>query len=306
MSRIENPHTGKSYGVKAVCKTLGKSRSTHYARKRRATQTGAPPPCRRGPKPPVSDGELLALIRADLDASLFAMEGYRKVWARLRFVQKLRVGKHRVLRLMREHNLLSPLRVPARPENAHDGTIIPIGPNLMWGTDGTQVYTLQEGNVWIFAAEDHYSAECVGWYVAKYGSHLAALEPIKQGLEARFGGVDQQIALGLSLRRDNGPQYIAEGFHQQVRYWGVAISPAFAYEPETNGCIERFWRTLKEQCIYGRTFNIRAEVEAAVRRFVENYNRHWRIERLGFKTPIEARESYGKSTAQSTPQPTAA
>ncbi len=56
------------------------------------------------------------------------------------------------------------------------------------------------------------------------------------------------------------------------------------YEPQTNGCIERFWRTLKEQCIRGRTFETLAEIETAVRRFIEDYNRHWRIERLGFKT----------------------
>lgn len=299
MSRTVNPHTNKPYGVKAVCKTLSLPRSTVYARKQRAAAPGVVP-ARRGPKPKVPDTELLALIRADLDASLFTMEGHRKVHARLRFVQGVRVGKARVLRLMREANLLSPLRVPQRPEKAHLGTIIPIAPNLMWGTDGTQIYTLQDGNVWLFAAEDHYTTECVGWHVAKIGSHLAALEPIKQGLEARYGGVDEQIARGLSLRRDNGPQYTAEGFHRQVRHWGISVSAAFPYEPQTNGCIERFWRTLKEQCTYGRVFYTLAEVEAAVRRFVENYNRHWRIERLGFKTPIEARLSHINPEPQTT------
>ena len=299
MSRTVNPHTGKSYGVQAVCKTLAVPRSTHYARKQRA-QAPPPAPARRGPKPKVPDAELLALIRADLDASRFTMEGYRKVWARLRFVLKVRVGKHRVLRLMREHNLLSPLRVPARPEKAHEGTIIPMGPNLLWGTDGTQVYTLQDGNAWIFAATDHFNAECVGWHVAKFGNHQAALEPIKQGLETRYGGVGEQVALGLSLRRDNGPQYLAEGFHRQVRHWGITISPALVYEPETNGCIERFWRTLKEQCIYGRVFNTLADLEAAVRRFIEDYNRHWRVERLGFKTPSEARKNHINPEPQTT------
>ena len=299
MSRLVSPHTGERYGVKTVCEVLGKPRSTHYARKGRANPA-ASAPRKRGPKPAVDDASLLAMIQTEIETSLFIMEGHRKIWARLRFVRGVRVGKHRVLRIMREHNLLSPMRVPARPANPHTGTIIPIGPNLMWGTDGTQVYTLAEGNVWIFGAVDHYSDECVGWHVAKFGGHLAALEPLKMGLEARFGGVGEQQALGLSLRRDNGPQYLAEGFHQQVRYWGITISPAFAYQPETNGVIERFWRTLKEQCIYGRVFNTRAEVEAAVLRFVENYNRHWRIERLGYKTPIEARQSHVNPEPQTT------
>lgn len=300
MSRLVSPHTGQPYGVKAVCEVLGKPRSTHYARQQRPGAGPRPAAGKRGPKPAVPDGELLALIRADLENSRFTMEGYRKVWARLRFVQGVRVGKNRVLRLMREHNLLSPLRAPARPEKAHAGTIIPIGPNLLWGTDGTQVYTLLDGNGWIFAATDHYNTECIGWHVAKVGNHLAALEPIKQGLETRYGTVGQQVALGLSLRRDNGPQYLAEGFHRQVRHWGIAISPALPYEPETNGCIERFWRTLKEQCIYGRVFNTLAEVEAVVRRFIEDYNRYWRVERLGFMTPLEARQSHVNPQPQTT------
>ena len=116
-------------------------------------------------------------------------------------------------------------------------------------------------------------------------------------MTAHFGSTESQAALGLSLRRDNGPQYISDDFHQQIRYWGITPSAALPYEPETNGVIERFWRTLKEQCIYGRVFKNLAEVEAAVRAFIANYNQFWRIERLGFMTPIEARLACQLNTA---------
>ncbi len=60
---------------------------------------------RRGPKTKYSDAELTEKIRAVIAESPFHGEGHRKVWARLRF-QEVRASKARVLRLMREAQLL--------------------------------------------------------------------------------------------------------------------------------------------------------------------------------------------------------
>ena len=104
-----------------------------------------PPAKRRGPKPAISDQALLVAIEADLEASPWEGEGYRKVWARLRVCRDIRVARKRVLRLMRENNLLSPHRCRRRGGNPHDGEIITHAPNLMWGTDGVRVFTVDAG-----------------------------------------------------------------------------------------------------------------------------------------------------------------
>ena len=57
----------------------------------------------------------------------------------------------------------------------------------------------------------------------------------------------------------------------------------------SNGVIERFFRTLKEQAIWGRTFRTAAEVRAAVSDFVARYNAAWRLERLGYLSPLDYR-----------------
>ena len=59
------------------------------------------------------DAALVEAIRALLAGSPFHGEGYRKIWARLRFAG-IRTSKRRVLRLMREHGLLAPGRVGRR------------------------------------------------------------------------------------------------------------------------------------------------------------------------------------------------
>ena len=59
------------------------------------------------PVGPMPDEALFAVIRKLLAASPFHGEGHRKVWARLRFAG-IRTSRRRVLRLMREHDLLAP------------------------------------------------------------------------------------------------------------------------------------------------------------------------------------------------------
>ena len=54
----------------------------------------------------------------------------------------------------------------------------------------------------------------------------------------------------------------------QRRYWGNHPSFAFVEEPETNGVVERWNRTLKEQAVYGRVFQNLADVRAAVAEFL--------------------------------------
>ncbi len=154
-----------------------------------------------------------------------------------------------------------------------------------------RVFTVDDGWVWIFAAMEHWNAECVGWHVCKVGSRFAALEPISQGLVRIYGSVDAEVARGLALRMDHGSQYLSDHFQKQIRFWGITPSFGFVEEPETNGVAERFNRTLKEQAIHGKIFRNIDEVRAAVGEFVQRYNTQWRLEKLGFRTPVEARDA---------------
>jgi len=296
MSRETSAGTGKPYGLERVCRVLEFPRSTIYAQ-RQAARVVPLHPARRGPKPKVSDADLLAAIRADLAASPFTGEGHRKVWARLRILCDIRVGRSRVLRLMREHQLLSPHRRPQGAPVLHDGTITTERPNEMWGTDGIRIETVDEGWVWVFSAVDHFDACCVGIHAVKIGNRFAALQPIAQGLQSEFGATGADAGRGLVLRMDNGTQYTADDFLNQVKFWGIAPSFAFVAEPQTNGVAERFNRTLKEQAIHGRVFKNVKELRAAVTAFKERYNHHWRLEKLGFMSPLEARQAYAMRKA---------
>jgi hypothetical protein len=77
---------------------------------------------------------------------------------------------------------------------------------VMWGTDGTKLFTIDDGWSWLFSAVKHWNAECVGWHVAKTGDRFAALQPLSMAVKQRFGSVAAGSARGLTLRMDNGSQ----------------------------------------------------------------------------------------------------
>ncbi len=174
----------------------------------------------------------------------------------------------------------------------HDGTIINTDrPNKMWGTDGIRIETVDEGWVWVFSAVDHCDACCVGIHAVKIGKRFAALQPISQGLHSDFGATGADAGRGLTLRMDHGTQYTTDDFLNPTKFWGIAPSFAFVAEPQTNGVAERFNRKLKEQAIHGRIFRNVEAVRVAVTTFKERYNHHWRLEKLGFRSPLEARQA---------------
>ena len=200
MSAATSPGTGLAYGLQRVCAAWGFARSSFYAMKSRQQATAERPPAkRRGPKPSISDEALLVAIEADLEASPWEGEGHRKVWARLRVCRGIRVSRKRVLRVMRENNLLSPHRCRRRGGNPHVGEIITHAPNLMWGTDGVRVFTVDDGWGWIFTAIEHWNAECVGWHVCKRGDRFAALQPISMGLARLYASTSAGAARGAGL-----------------------------------------------------------------------------------------------------------
>ncbi len=251
MSQAQSPSTGRKYGLARVLAVWGQPRSTFYARRQRARRAVAPQ--RRGPKTNYTDGELLEKIRAILAASPFHGAGHRKIWARLR-VQGVRTSKPRLLRLMRENQLPGPQRQLAPVvEKSHAGSIVTSEPNRMWGADATATVTLAEGQVTVFAAVDHCTAECVGIHAVKRATRFEALEPLRRGVREHFGAFGPQAAAGLRIRHDHGSQSMSDHFQRELRFPGMESSPAFVREPEGKAALSVSSALLKNSSTGGGT-----------------------------------------------------
>jgi hypothetical protein len=70
-----------------------------------------------------------------------------------------------------------------------------------------------------------------------------------------IGTFGKDVARGLAIRCDWGPQYVADAFRVELPWLGMTHSPSFVGEPECNSVIERFLRTPKEQCVWLHRFD---------------------------------------------------
>ncbi len=161
----------------------------------------------------------------------------------------------------------------------------------MQGIDATAGFTVRDGQVPIFAMIDHCPACCLGIYVARRGTRFEALEPVRQAVREQFGGLREGVALGVKLRHDHGSQFLSDDFQRKIRFPGLESSPAFVREPEGNGSIERFFRTLKEQLLWVRPFETVEELAEALEEFRPRCNEHWLMERLRFQSPRQAHQA---------------
>ena len=214
MSAATSPGTGLAYGLRRVCAAWGMARSSFYAMTS-GQHAEQPPAKRRGPKPAISDQALLVAIEADLEASPWEGEGYRKVWARLRVCRDIRVARKRVLRLMRENNLLSPHRCRRRGGNPHA-----VRSSLMPRTScgAPMAFGCSRWTTAGAGSSPPSSLERRAWHVCKRGDRFAALQPISMGLAGLYGSTAAGAARGLALRMDHGSQYLSDHFTNQIKF----------------------------------------------------------------------------------------
>ena len=249
MSQALSPSFARCYGLARVARVWKISRASVY----RSLKETPPNTITRRPGPvgACSDAELADHIRRQIDASRLHGEGYRKLWARLRFAG-VRASPRRVRRVMRENGLLAPHRVLRTEAKLHDGTIVTDKVNEMWGTDMTQTITIREGRANVFVAVEHANSEVVGIHVSRSANRFEALEPMRQGVHRCFGAIAPGVARGLKLRHDHGSNYMSgrRNAVRRVKALGYnsfcALATAATRRPRVHiGAADR-WRGSKE------------------------------------------------------------
>jgi putative transposase len=140
----------------------------------------------------------------------------------------------------------------------------------------------------VFAIVDHCTGEA--WVdTAARMDRWAATDLLREAILDRFGSVEAGAAAGLKLRHDGGRCFRSGPDQAEIDHLGIDRSPAFVYEPETNGVVEKFLQTLKEQILWIERFDTLEQLRARVRQSARDYNEHWRLERHGYRSPRQAR-----------------
>jgi len=129
-------------------------------------------------------------------------------------------------------------------------------------------------------------------YVSNRARRFEAIEPIRKAVEYVFGECGKNVADGVRLRHDCGSAYLSNYFQDEVEFLGLESSPAFVRQPEGNGVVERFFKTLKEQLLWLKRFDSIESLSGAVDEFVGRYNSSWMVAKHGYLSPLQARKQF--------------
>jgi putative transposase len=86
---------------------------------------------------------------------------------------------------------------------------------------------------------------------------------------------------------DNGPQFIAKDFKEFIRLCGMTHVKTSPYYPQSNGKMERWYKTLKGECIRVKAPSSLADARRIVAEFVAHYNEVRLHSAIGYVTPAD-------------------
>jgi len=278
---------GRRAPIRLVLRVAGLSSAAWYDTRPRKEVTKHLKP---GPKTRFSDEQVLTAVKDFLKTPLFHSEGYKKLKVRLA-QQGILIGKERLRRLLGANELLR----WARPGNngasrTHNGIIITQKPNKMYACD-IKEWKCKDGKFYMFSVIDHFNDEIISNLNTLQATNVEATQVLRMALKKRFNTLEKGSCkdIGLSYRTDNGSQFACKNFKQEAAFLGLNLSPAFVRSPQSNGIIERYHRTIKEQLYHKLKKASFQEACALIGQFVKDYNQHWLIHRLKLKSPIAYR-----------------
>jgi putative transposase len=258
-----------------VCRALGISRT---AIRRRSTE--------RGPTPPRLNPELASRLEALIQR--YPTFGYRRLWAWLRFREGCRVTPKTVYRILALKGWFVHQRPVTPRPRAQELISRATRSNDRWATDVTHVFCGRDGWAHLAVVLDCHDREGIGWEFARRGRAKEAERALDEACLARFGTLRPSEPTPV-VRSDNGLIYQSRRFRAACRDYRLRQEFITPYTPEQNGIVERFFRSLKEECVWQHVFRDFAEARREITTWIHGYNTERPHQALGYQSPTEWR-----------------
>ena len=268
------------FPVRICCRVLDLSHSGYYAFLRRRGEY-------------VRQADLIARIREIHRKSRFTY-GSRRIMYQLRR-NNVAIGRFRVRRLMRlagvsvrkrrryKVTTRSNHRYPVSP-NLVQRCFRTEKPNMVWVSDITYIKTA-EGWLYLAVVMDLYSRKIVGWALAR----KMAVEMVKSALIMAMGR--RAPGPGLIHHSDRGIQYACDEYRRLLQGYGIASSMSRSGDCLDNAVAERFFHTLKSECLVNWRYMAPEEVKHDIVDYIEMF---YNSERLHSFTDYFSPNDYEK------------
>ncbi len=140
--------------------------------------------------------------------------------------------------------------------------------------------TCGEGDVFLCAIRDEHSKRVLGWAAADHMRAELVVDCLEMAVATR-GGV-----AGTIFHADRGSQYTSGDVATVCSKYNLRQSVGRTGVCWDNACSESFWSVFKHEYYYRHVFATKAELYAAIGRWMIYYNRRRRHSSIGHRSPM--------------------
>lgn len=199
-------------------------------------------------------------------------------------------GRHRARRLMRKMRLVPVYQVPNTSKKHPRHKVWPYllkdlnidRPNQVWCVDISYI-PMRRGFLYLVAIMDWYSRKVLSWRLSNSMDADFCIEALKEAM-AKHGTPE-------IMNSDQGSQFTGFEWKNALTEAGVKISMDGRGRWIDNRMIERFWRSVKYECVYLHAFESGSKARAGIGSWIDYYNAERPHSHHGILTPNEAYES---------------
>jgi transposase InsO family protein len=205
----------------------------------------------------------------------YPLEGYRRLCFMMLDRDMVAVSPASVYRVLKAEGLLA--NRWQKPTRKGSGFVQPLEPHEHWHIDFSYVNV---GGTFYYLCSilDGCSRAIVHWEIREAMKEADAELVLQRAREKHPQARPRIIS-------DNGPQFVAKDFREFLRLWQTSHVFTSPHYPQSNGKLERYHRTLKEQAIRPKTPLTLEDARRVVGEFVEHYNAVRLHSALGYVTP---------------------
>jgi transposase InsO family protein len=208
------------------------------------------------------------------------LEGYRRLTYMMIDDDIVAVSASSVYRVLKAAGLLNKWK--GKSSRKGEGFVQPLLCHEHWHVDISYI-NVRGTFYYLCSILDGFSRYIVHWEIRE-SMRESDIETVIQRAREKFPGVSPRII------SDNGPQFMARDFKEFIRLCGMSHVRTSPYYPQSNGKLERWHKSLKNDCIRPKTPLSLEEARAVVSEFVQQYNNVRLHSAIGYITPKDKLE----------------
>lgn len=233
----------------------------------------------------INDLEIQKIITDILSEEYGRFYGYKKITFVLRRENNIKISKKKVYRLMSTLGVLKKQRCRIRKYKRICKNHEIFRSNQLWELDTKYIYIAETRQVaYLASIIDVFDRSIVSCVLSYSADAESAIKSVLQGLYKRKL---KDSVNGLTIRTDNGSQFIAYEFEKICIKEGLVHERIPAHSPNYNAHIESYHRYLQDECLAGKFFKNFEEAESVINRYVHGYNTKRIHSSIDYRTPEE-------------------